>query len=150
MMRPKRNRLTMHQMAIPPIVMAAPKSSKLYESSAADQEGVGRKVPSDLLIEHAPRRCPTIDQLKRGYGADETDNIAQRHEARIVRPGHNVAIPQLEERMRPGNRHGDDVECVRVACAKDLWERPASGSQVRTASFDRRPLVIYTRMPDRG
>lgn len=85
-------RLTMHQMATPPMVMAEPSKRRLWKRHVSpDTHDGGRHGRGGLLVVEALARGATVDELDGGGGADEADGEAQGENGGIEVEGDDLA-----------------------------------------------------------
>lgn len=86
----------MHQMDMPPIVIAELTRSRLLPLASRSCEVFEE---SDILVEETPEVRPAVDQLERRCSPDKTDDVAKSDEASIVSLGDNVALVLAEEML---------------------------------------------------
>lgn len=134
--------LTMDQMAMPPIVTAALTNNRLHKASVRINRC--RRRYMDLLVYLAPGSSAAVEQLQRRCRTEQTDDVAQRHEARAERPRHDVADPLLKERVGRGDGH-----CHRrrhVQCAEQVQTDSRRRQGQRGCKGERAPYEARGRV----
>lgn len=90
----------MHQIAMPPIDTAALTSRTLAPVSRHEARRGYRILRPHVLVEESLRRSPPVDQLQGRDGADEADDVAERHEAAIEGNGQDLPLVLREQIVR--------------------------------------------------
>ena len=77
----------------------------IFESDIGDRlSRLATRGRNNILVEQTPRRCSTIDQLKRRQSADEADHIAKSHKTGVEGRRYELAFVQAAQVFMRGHR----------------------------------------------
>lgn len=100
-------------MEIPPIVIAAVTSSKLFIWLVGVVPTATDCLGKNILVDLAFGGCPSVDELQCRAGANHTDNEAEGDEARIERSWYYLPMPLCKEGIGICCGRGHDIGLVR-------------------------------------